>query len=220
MRRREALVLLGGAAAWPCVARAQQTSKVRCIGMLWVNSAEDERRVGLVPVLHAALRDLGYVEGANLLAEERFADSNSQQLDKLAVELAGLDLALIVTGAESTFAARRATKIVPLVSVANGDMVGEGLAASLAHPGGNVTGNDVYIPEIVAKRLEMLMDIAPSLRRVALLQLDLPLYNRALALATELAKARGAALNAVKVSDAASYEKAFAAARRPGPKGW
>ena len=83
MRRREALVLLGGAAAWPCVARAQQTSKVRCIGMLWVNSAEDERRVGLVPVLHAALRDLGYVEGANLLAEERFADRDPQKLERL-----------------------------------------------------------------------------------------------------------------------------------------
>jgi len=221
LKRRAFLLGAGAAAVWPLTVQAQPTGKIPRIGMLWVNPAEAEEKIGLVAALHKGLRDLGYVEGRTILVEERFADGTPQRLDELAAELVRLKVDVIVTGAEGTFAAARATKVIPIVAAATGDPVAEGFAASLAHPGGNITGNAVFFPQMMAKRLDLLKQIAPSVRHVGMLAPKIDPFMRAtFAVMTETAKGLGVDLEILEVPERVNYEAAFAAASMRGIDGF
>jgi putative ABC transport system substrate-binding protein len=142
--RREFIVTLGGAAvAWPFAAGAQQTPKVAKIGFLGAASlgAYAQR----VFTFQSALRDLGYVEGQNIEFKFRWAEGNYDRLPKLATELLGLHIDVLVThGTPGTLAAKRATTTIPIVMAASGDAVATGIVQSLSHPGGNITGSTFF----------------------------------------------------------------------------
>jgi putative tryptophan/tyrosine transport system substrate-binding protein len=168
MRRREFITLLGGAAAWPLAARAQQPAKPARIGMLGL--ASETAVAPYVNAVRAGLRDFGYIEGTNLTIEYRFGDGNYDQLPALAAQLVHLNVDVLVTfAAPGTQAAKSATKTIPIVMAVTADAVGTGLVASLAHPGGNVTGTTVLNPELMAKRLELLKELVPTMTQAAVL---------------------------------------------------
>ena len=175
MRRREFIGLVGGAAAWPFAAVAQTPERVFRIGWLGTTSARlwtTGARLwteGLGEDFREGLRDLGYVEGKNLRFELRFAEGDDSRLPALAGELATLKVDVIVTYGKGAYYARQATSTIPIVIASVGDIVGEGLIPSLAHPGGNTTGSLFFYPELLVKRLQMLKDVAPSLERAGLL---------------------------------------------------
>jgi putative ABC transport system substrate-binding protein len=223
MRRREFLVGAGAAAAWASAGRAQQPRKIPRIGMLWANSVEAEASIGLVAAFHKGMSDLGYVDGRTMIAVERFADGDVPRLDELAAELVRLEVDLIVSGAQGVSAAARATKVMPIVSTTTVDPVAEGLAASLAHPGGNVTGNAVFFPEIMAKRVDLLKLVLPSLKRAGVLTpddaRDESVLRFTFGVMKETAKALGVELELLLASDQTTYESAFATASTKGIEG-
>ena len=165
MRRRDIIGLLGNAVvAWPLAARAQQLKRIPRIGLFLSaprNSNVDEFLGGL--------RDLGWVEGESIHIEYRSAGGDDNRLPELAVELVALKVDVLVTASTGVYAAHRATTIIPIVVISTSDIVGLGLAANLAHPGGNITGQTFFAQELVAKRLEILKEVAPSATRVAVL---------------------------------------------------
>jgi putative ABC transport system substrate-binding protein len=135
-----------------------QTAKVVRIGFLGPNSAAST--LSRMESLRAGLRDLGYVEGKNLVIESRWADGNYDRLPDLATELVGLKVDLILTsGTPGTRAARSATTTIPIIMVTSGDPVAVGLVASLARPGGNITGSSNFAPELSAKRVELIVEL-------------------------------------------------------------
>ena len=168
MRRREFITLVGGAATvWPLAARAQQT-KVARIGFLGVDSASGH--AARLAALRAGLRDLGWVEGTNLLVEYRWAEGNYERLRGLADELVQLKVDVLVTHATpGALAAKSATSTIPIVLTAVGDILALGLVSSLRVPGGNITGLSTFVPDLTAKRLELLKEAVPSLTKAALL---------------------------------------------------
>jgi putative tryptophan/tyrosine transport system substrate-binding protein len=142
MRRREFFTLVGGAAAaWPLAARAQQPGKIARIGCLVTASLESPEARPMVDAFRQGLRERGYVEGQNIVIEYRSADGKIERFPRLANELAGLKLDLILApNTPPARAVQRATTTIPIVVPAMGDPVADGLVASLAHPGGNITG--------------------------------------------------------------------------------
>ena len=170
MRRRAFLATLGWAAtAWPFAARAQSNGRIRVIGFLTPQSEADDRRLGEGAALREGLRGLGYIVGENLRIEARYADGQKYRLQPLAAELVGLNVEVIVTAGPGVDAARAVTTIVPIVTAVSGDVVASGLAESLSHPQGNVTGLTNFFPQLSAKRLEFIKQVQPSLTRVYLL---------------------------------------------------
>jgi len=169
MRRREFISLLGGAAAaWPLSAGAQQTGKVSRIEFLGASSASLERRD--LDAFRQTLRDLGHVEGENINIEYRWADGDDSRLPGLAFDLIHLKVDVIVTeGTPGTLAAKQATNTIPIVFASSANPVRDGLVASYARPGGNVTGFTINAPELEAKRLQTLKDVVPRLARVAVM---------------------------------------------------
>jgi putative ABC transport system substrate-binding protein len=163
MRRREVLGVVGGALAWPLAARAQQTRTVT-IGVLSLINPNPEP---LLKALREGLRSAGYVEGRNLRVEIRTAAARPDlQLEK-AAELVGLKVDLIVTFfTPSALAAKGATRDIPIVMAGAGDPVESGLVASLAHPGGNVTGQSSAGAEVAGKSVELIREIIPTARRL------------------------------------------------------
>jgi putative tryptophan/tyrosine transport system substrate-binding protein len=163
MQRREFIGLIGGAAAWPILARAQQASKVYRLGYLAPAPISH-----LKDALFGALRDLGYVEGQNLKVDYRYGAGET--LDGLAAELVELKPDLIVTVATSqALAAKRATTTIPVVMATAGDPLRLGVVPSLARPGGNVTGVTLYGTELSAKRIELFREAVPRIKRLACL---------------------------------------------------
>ncbi len=152
----------------PLAADAQQAGKVPRIGFLGVTS---ESAFGdRLEAFRKGLRDLGYVEGKNLNIEVRWARGHYERLPALAAELVGLQVDVLVTHATpGTWAAKRATTTIPIVMAVSGDAVATGLVASLARPGGNLTGGTYFSPELNAKGLELLKEAFPRIRRVAVL---------------------------------------------------
>ena len=169
IRRREFVSLLGGAAAtWPLAARAQPSAKVYRIGLLGVTSQAEYGR--LVDALRTGLRQLGYEEGKNIAVEYRWAEGRYDRLPELVAELVRLKVDVIVThSTPGSRAAKQATSTIPIVVAAVGDPVEAGLVASLARPGGNLTGLTFFFAEICAKRVEMIKEAIPTLVRAAVL---------------------------------------------------
>jgi putative tryptophan/tyrosine transport system substrate-binding protein len=162
------LSLALGLLAVPLVAEAQQPAKVPRIGFLGNSTAALE--ANLVGPFREGLRDLGYVEGRNVLIEYRWAEGKYERFPALIAELIALKVDVIVTaGTPSTLAVKKAATSVPLVMVAVGDPVGTGIVASLARPGGNITGLSSIAPELEGKRLELLREVIPKLSHIAVL---------------------------------------------------
>src|SRR6266508_6115238 len=168
MRRRQFVTLVGAAAAaWPLPLHAQQSARVSRIGFLIFHSAS--AYAVRVEALRAGLRQLGYVEGKNIVIEFRWAET-VDQLPELAAELVRMNadviFAMSSTEVEPT---RQATKTIPIVFAIHADPVGLGHVASLARPGGNVTGLTILFPELSVKGLEMLISAVPKAKRIAVL---------------------------------------------------
>jgi ABC-type uncharacterized transport system substrate-binding protein len=193
VKRRAFLSLFGGAAAWPLAARAQPPARVWRIGLLITGHLESPETRALLDAFRQGLHELGYAEGNNIVLLLRSADGEIARLPDLAVELAGLKLDLIVAVATpGGRAAQRATSTIPVVVAAMGDPVGDGLVASLARPGGNITGTSFLGPELVPKRLALLKEILPTMSRVAALRQPGAFGDRTMAeMETETAKAAG-----------------------------
>jgi ABC-type uncharacterized transport system substrate-binding protein len=168
MRRREVIAFLGGAATWPITGRAQQAAKVARIGYLSTNLASSPHHH---EAFRQGLRDLGYVEGRNVVIEYRDAEGKVERHPAFVAELVALKVDVIVVAGSTLTArtAKQATSTIPIVFIAVGEPVGSGLVTSLALPGGNVTGLSSIGPELVGKCLELLRQAVPGVDRVAVL---------------------------------------------------
>src|SRR5215472_8055883 len=174
MRRREFITLIAGAAAaWPLAARAQQARKLPTIGFLGSSSAS-----GWSPWTAAfvqRLNELGWVEGRTVAIEYRWADGRSERFAEIAAEFVRLNVDVVLTSGAAGFAVKQATSTIPIVAAILPDPVSSGLVASLARPGGNLTGLSIQLSDLVGKRLELLREIVPGLRRLAfLVDVDYP----------------------------------------------
>jgi len=167
MTRREVMAGLSAAVAWPMATRAQQASKVRRIGFLGAISASGY--ASQVEGLRAGLRELGYADGENIVIEFRWAEEKYDRLPELAADLARRVDVLVTHGTPGTVAAKRATTTIPIVAAAVGDPVATGIVTGLVQPGGNLTGVAIFSPELGAKRLQVIKEALPHLRRVAVL---------------------------------------------------
>jgi putative ABC transport system substrate-binding protein len=167
VKRREFITLLGGAAAWPLAARAQHAGKLPTIGFLSANPSIESQRVA---AFVQRLRELAWIDGRNLAIEYRWAEGRNERNAESAAEFVRLKVDVIVTvGTPPTLAAKQATALIPIVFAAASDPVGTGLVASLARPGGNVTGLSVQTTDLAGKRLELLREVIPRLSRLAIL---------------------------------------------------
>jgi ABC transporter substrate binding protein len=169
MERREFITLLSGAAvAWPLAAHAQQTSKLPTIGFMGGATALAGSQWAAAFVQR--LRELGWIENRTIAIEYRWAEGRDERFAEIAAEFIRLKVDVIVTyGTPSAIAAKKATAVIPIVIAGAGDLVGTGLVASLARPGGNVTGLSIQGPDSAGKRIEILREILPGLRTVAIL---------------------------------------------------
>ena len=211
MKRREFIKLLGGAAAWPLAARAQQPAKIPRIGIIDDSPIWNAFRHGL--------RDLGYLEGQNVAFDYRYAGGLPDRLAWVVVELVHRPVDLIATfGTPPTLAAKQATTTIPIVMMGVGDPVGSGLVSSLARPGGNITGNTILGPEVAGKRLQLLKEVIPSLSRVAFLwNPDNASHPAQLAELRVAVEALGIKLLPLPVRSSDEFDNAFAAMIRERP---
>jgi ABC-type uncharacterized transport system substrate-binding protein len=192
---------------------AQQPGKIPRIGYLAASSATDQARID---AFRHGLRELGYEEGKNIVIEHRYAEGKRDRLPALAAELVRLKVDVIFTGgANATHAAKKATSTIPIVMAQSADPVAEGFVASLAHPGGNITGLSSLAPELTGKRLELLKEIVPSLSRVAVFGTSTSSGNAQRLRETEdAAGAFGIKLQYLDVLTRKDFEPAFRAAKK------
>ena len=168
LRRREFITLVGGAAAWPLAAKAQQPGKLPTIGYLGASAAHSESPWTTAFVQR--LRELGWIEGRTIAIEYRWAEGRAERAAEIAAEFVRLKVDVIVgTATPPTIAAKRATSVIPIVFAVAGDPVGTGLVASLARPGGNITGLSLQATDLAGKRIELLREVVPGLRRLAIM---------------------------------------------------
>jgi putative ABC transport system substrate-binding protein len=208
IRRREFIVMLGGAAvAWPLAARAQQP-KVPTIGALVIGNIDPEQ---FWREFRQGLRDLGYVEGQNIRFEFRSAEGHLDRLPELAAELVRLKVDVIVTWFTPTaLAAKQATHEIPIVMAETGDPIGMGLVASLPRPGGNVTGMASVAAELSGKCVQLIRDMLPSARRVTALANATDPFSKPFLEQIKLGgEATGTTINAIEVGSSEEFETAF-----------
>jgi putative ABC transport system substrate-binding protein len=168
LKRREFITLLGGSTAWPLAARAQQPGKLPTIGFLGSGTLAAQGQ--WLTAFLQRLRELGWTEDHNIKIEYRWAEGSSERAAELVAELVRLKVDVIVTYANPmVVAAKRATSVIPIVFAAAADPLGSGLVASLARPGGNVTGLSAQNTELAGKHLELLRELIPGLRRLAIM---------------------------------------------------
>ena len=169
MKRREFITLLGGAAAsLPLVLRARQPAKLPTVGFLGAGTPSTYSQ--WVAAFMQQLRERGWIEGRNIAIELRWAEGKNEGYADIAAEFVRLNVDVIVTtGTAAVVAAKQATSVIPIVFTSAGDPVATGLVASLARPGGNVTGLSNQLPDLAGKRLELLREIIPGLHRLAIL---------------------------------------------------
>jgi putative ABC transport system substrate-binding protein len=213
VRRREFIILLASATACPLAAYAQQQAgKVPRIGFLLVTSPSD--RPSLLDAFRRGLRELGWVEGQNIVIDYRFAEGRLDWLPDLAAELIRLKVDVIVSfGTQGVTAAKNATETIPIVMIGVRDPVGTGLIASLARPGGNVTGVSGSAGlEIVAKQLELLKETVPKAHRVAILSNPANAYHQlAIREVNVAAQSLGVQLQLLEARGPNEFDGAFAA---------
>jgi putative ABC transport system substrate-binding protein len=212
MNRRDTLLALIALGASPLAAEAQQTDKVWRIGYLSNASGQS----GLTETFSAELGKLGYVEGRNMLIEYRWGMNEEERLAELAAELVQLKVDVIVTQAQQALlAAKQATSTIPIVIATAADPVGSGMVASLARPGGNITGMTFMSSELSGKRIQLLREIVPRATRVAVLVIKggpaVPMF---LAQMQGVAKQTGTALIVEHVNEVAALDSAFDSMRR------
>src|SRR5262245_26030675 len=214
IKRREFITLVvGGAAAWPLAVRAQQAGKLPTIGFLGAHTASTQRTS--TDAFVQRLRELGWIENRTVAIEYRWGEGRDERFAEIAAEFIRLKVDVIFTYATpSSIAAKKATAIIPIVFAAAGDPVGTGLVASLARPGGNITGLSIQQTDLASKRLEMLREVLPGLRTVAILA-DISSPNAVLEMGEAQAAARtlGLAVVASEVRRAEDIAPAFDAFR-------
>jgi putative ABC transport system substrate-binding protein len=217
MQRREFIVHLSGAtaasAAWPLAAGAQTSPKIPRVGFIVGGSRTEASQ--RVEAFRQGLRELGYVEGQTIALEVRYAEGRAEQLPELVADLVGLKVDVLVAGSSpGALAAKKATETIPIVMV-SADPVGLGLVASLARPGGNLTGLSYFVEVIVAKRLQLLTELVPGVARVAVLRNPIVEVHATFWRETEMAaRTFGVALQPLDVRGPEDFEAAFAAATR------
>jgi putative ABC transport system substrate-binding protein len=215
MKRREFITLLGGATAWPLVARAQ--GGIPRVGFMGNSTAALE--VNLVDSFREGLRELGYEEGRNIAIEYRWADGRYERFAALVAELIAAKVDVIVTaGTPAALAVKKATSTVPLVMVAVGDPVGTGLVPSLARPDGNLTGLSSVAPDLEGKRLELLREIVPSVSRIAVFINSVnPFHATSMRQAQSAGKTLGVKVQQYDIRKSEDLDGAFAAIRKERP---
>jgi putative ABC transport system substrate-binding protein len=200
-----------GLLAAPLAAEAQAPQKVARVGYLSNGSASDPRRVALFGALQQGLRDVGYVEGKNIIIEARFAEGNYDRLPSLAADLVRLKVDLIVAySTPATQAAQKATRTIPIVMTTVVDPVATGLLVGLGRPGGNITGLSLMAPELIGKQLQLLQELVPKISRVAVLGNPANASNRPQLGAAEVAaRALGVRLQFLEARDRNDLDGAF-----------
>ncbi len=217
-RRAFVAGLTGGLLAAPVAAEAQQAAKVYRLGLLDYG-APDASRQGWWNAFRQQLRELGYVEGQSISFERRWAEGDNDRLPKLAAELVGLRVDVIVTGgANAAVAAKRATSSIPIVMATGADPVAIGIVSGLRQPGGNVTGMTSIQSELAGKRLELVRILVPHASRIAILWDERNPGSRLALQETETAAGTsGLTIHAVPLPNAAALEAAFATLVRHRP---
>src|SRR6266508_132285 len=211
MRRREFITLLGGAASWPIVARAQQPDRMRRIGVLMIATANPEQQANLAS-FQQALQQLGWTAGRNVKVDIRWAAGDAREIRRHVGELVALAPDVILaTGTAAMAPLLQATRTIPIVFNNVADPVGAGFVKSLAHPGGNATGFTQFEYSLSAKWLELLKQIAPGVMRVAVLR-DAAVTSGIgqFAVIQSVASSVGAEVSAIDVRDAGEIEVAIA----------
>src|SRR5262245_11302007 len=218
MRRREFITLLGGAAAWPVAARAQQAA-MPVIGLL--DQRSPDALADRLRGFREGLRDAGLVEGQSVAIEYRWGDNKMDRVAELAADLVRRQVAVIAAtgGIPSALAAKTATTTIPVVFVVSEDPVSLGLVASLARPGGNLTGINFISAELTAKRLELLRELVPTIARVAVLvnPANVPNTESTLRDVDVAARAMGLQILVLKASSIGEINAAFATFGRERP---
>jgi putative ABC transport system substrate-binding protein len=222
MRRREFITLLGGAAAWPLAARAQQADRLRHIGVLMASAADDAQSQARIAAFLQGLQQLGWTDGRNVRIATRWATTNPDDIRRHAAELAALapDVILAATGTATVAPLLQATRTVPIVFAVVIDPVGAGFVASLARPGGNATGFTIFEYGMSGKWLELLKEIAPHVTRAAVLR-DPAIASGIGQFATvqAVAPSLGVELSPVDVRDTSEIERAVTAFAHSGNGG-
>jgi putative tryptophan/tyrosine transport system substrate-binding protein len=211
MKRRDFITLLGGAAAWPLAARAQDPAKIPRIGIIDDTSRWNAFRSGL--------RELGYLEGENIAFDYAYGEGVPERLAEAAALLARRPVDVIAAyGTAASFAAKSATSTIPIVMISVGEPLRAGLVESLAHPGGNITGNTILGPDISAKRIQLVQELVPTVTRVAFLwnphNASHVAYRQELQAATPALNVK---LVLVEVGSSHEFEPAFAAMMKERP---
>jgi putative tryptophan/tyrosine transport system substrate-binding protein len=218
MRRREFITLIGGAAAWPIVARAQQPA-MPVIG--FINAGSADGSVHYVVAFRKGLNETGYIEGQNVTVEYHWLEGQNDRAPALVADLVRRQVAVIATPASTSaaLAAKAATATIPVVFGVPEDPVKLGLVASLARPGGNVTGNNFFNTEVIAKRLRLLHDLVPKAVRVAVVvnPSNAVLTETTLRAVQEAAPTIGLQIQILNASTIGEIDAAFAALARERP---
>jgi putative tryptophan/tyrosine transport system substrate-binding protein len=218
MQRRDFIkVVAGSAIAWPLAAHAQQAAKLPSVGFLTAGSAGAS--TPFLAALLEGLRQLDWIEGKTVVMAYRYAENRNDRLPELATELVRLNVDVIVAaGTLAPLAAKHATTTIPIVMTAAGDPLGSGLVASLAQPGGNVTGLSLMMSDVSGKRLELLKELVPGLSRVAVLWNSTNPYPTSVFKETEdAARTLGIEVQSLEVKGPADFATVFGLARQKRP---